>query len=179
MVFDVNQPFGGIDGIDKQLADFENRFIAAAALANLGPADRYLLGGKRKARVDKERRAGSSLCRGQIKAVATYGLPTLLEELRQMLNHGSGVVGLQVVEGAIARAVIIDSQWIVRPMIAFIPAAGAKIDAANKTNIAIDDDEFLMMRGIERFAAVVAELETLVSTPIEMPILKPFAVEAV
>ncbi len=178
MVFDVNQPFGGIDGIEKELADFEDRFVAAAALGNLGPADRHPLGGKRKARVENEW-PWFAVRRGQIKAVATNSLPTLLEEFRQLLNDGSDVIGLQVVEGAIARAVAIDSQWIVRPMIALIPAAGAKIDAADKTESAVDDDELLMMRGIERFAAVVAELEALVSVPIEIPILKPFPVEAV
>ena len=82
-------------------------------------------------------------------------------------------------EGAIARAVAVDSQRIIWPMIALIPAAGAKIDAANKTESTVDDDELLMMRGIERFAAIIAELESLIGIPIEIPVLKPFPVEAV
>ncbi len=149
-----------------------------AALGNLGPADRHPLGGKRNARVENQL-PWFAVCRGQIKAVATNNLPTLLKEFRKLPDDGSDVIGLQVMEGAIARAVAVDSQRIVRPMIALIPAAGAKIDAANKTESAVDDDELLMMRGIERFAAIVAKLEALVSTPVEMPVLKPFAVEAV
>src|SRR5215208_2099649 len=36
-----------------------------------------------------------------------------------------------------------------------------------------------MMRRVERIAAVITELQTIVGAPIKIPVLKPFSVEAV
>jgi hypothetical protein len=64
-------------------------------------------------------------------------------------------------------------------MIAIIPATRAQIQSSQECNGAIYDREFLMVAGSQTMAIVKAEREPLIGCPVEIPFLKPFAVDSI
>jgi hypothetical protein len=58
------------------------------------------------------------------------------------------MVGLQIVKRTIGR-IAFYSKRILHAMIAIIPASRAEIQAAGESELAVDDDEFLMVARVE------------------------------
>jgi hypothetical protein len=58
-------------------------------------------------------------------------------------------------------------------VVAVIPAAGAEIRAADKSQTSVDHNELLVMAGPERVATVKTELQPLVRRRIKDPLLPP------
>src|SRR4030095_3099024 len=96
-----------------------------------------------------------------------------------MPDNRPGMIGLDIVKCPVTITTAIDSQGIIQAMTPVVPAAGAKIDAADKADRAVNHDKLLMVRSIERITAVITEFQTIVGAPIKIPVLKPFPVEAV
>ena len=76
-------------------------------------------------------------------------------------------------------AVRIHAQRIFDAMIAIVPARRAQIEAADEGDLAVDDDEFLMMAGVVDGGAIETKLQAIVGRPVDIPLLKPLAVETV
>ena len=73
----------------------------------------------------------------------------------------------------------IDPLRIISAMIAIIPTTRAQVQAAQECNRAVYHGEFLMVAGSQTMAIIKAEREPVVGGPVEIPFLKPFAIDAV
>ena len=64
-------------------------------------------------------------------------------------------------------------------MIAVIPTTRAQIQSAYECNRAVYDGEFLVVAGSHTMAIIKAEREPIIGCPVEIPFLKPFAVDSI
>jgi hypothetical protein len=98
LIFQVNQLLGCHDGVDKEVADFMG--LVGPQLGNgcLGPAQGHLAGGQgnRLREVAGEGKEGDFALRKR-QFLAARVEPALGEQLEKLLDHGSGMIGLDVV----------------------------------------------------------------------------------
>src|SRR6478672_2999626 len=89
------------------------------------------------------------------------------------------MIGLHVMERRVGILIRIDPLRIISTMIAIIPTTRAQVQSAQECNRAVYHGEFLMVAGSQTMAIIKAEREPVVGGPVEIPFLKPFAIDSV
>ena len=85
LIFDVDQAFGAIDGINKKLANFLNGFLFPIVRFCLRTA--YLNTVRRDRKTTGEVQPGFRLCPWQIQLLTTNKPPALCKQFRQFSGH--------------------------------------------------------------------------------------------
>src|SRR4029078_12727957 len=89
------------------------------------------------------------------------------------------MIGLNVMEWRVGILIRIDPLRIISTMIAIIPTPRAQVQSAQEFNRARYHGEFLMMDVSQTMAIIKPEREPVVGGPVEIPFLKPFAIDSV
>src|SRR4029078_11763809 len=89
------------------------------------------------------------------------------------------MIGLNVMEWRVGSLIRIHPLRIISCMIAMIPTTRAQVQSAQECNRAVYHGEFLMVAGSHTMTIITPERQAVRCGPVEIPFLKPFAIDAV